>query len=115
MTMSVGKLGEKAACRYLKKCGYSIVEKNYATRFGEVDIIAIYGDFIVFVEVKTRSLNPMTSALSSVDEYKQDRIRKTAMSYLKIKESDKQPRFDVIEVLYDNRKYKVKEHIVNAF
>ncbi|NLL92213.1 MAG: YraN family protein [Ruminococcaceae bacterium] len=108
-------MGEKTACRYLKKCGYSIVDKNHTTRFGEIDIIAIYGEFIVFVEVKTRSLNPISSALSSVDTYKQNRIRKTAMSYLKIKESDRQPRFDVIEVLYDSGKFRVKEHIIDAF
>ena len=51
----IGKSGEDRACRFLKRKGYKIVDRNYFSRFGEIDIIAQNKEYLVFVEVKTRS------------------------------------------------------------
>jgi len=54
---AVGDLGESIACEYLQKEGYRILDQNYRFRNGEIDLIARYGDFLVFVEVKTADLS----------------------------------------------------------
>lgn len=51
----LGLKGEVTATNYLISKGYKIIEKNYRTKFSEVDLIALYGDFLVFIEVKTRT------------------------------------------------------------
>ncbi|MBP5618294.1 MAG: YraN family protein, partial [Clostridia bacterium] len=52
---ATGERGEKLAARYLRRKGYRILERNFQTRFGEIDLIARKGDQLVFVEVKTRA------------------------------------------------------------
>ncbi len=107
----LGRLGENKAYRYLRKKGYKIIEKNYVTKFGEVDLIGLYGDFLVFIEVKTRTTHTYGEAMEAVDSKKQERYRKTA-NYYYLYHTDKslQPRFDVIEV-YPNK----INHIEDAF
>jgi putative endonuclease len=51
---SLGNLGEKIAAKYLHDCGYKILVRNFRSKFGEIDIVALDGDFLVFIEVKTR-------------------------------------------------------------
>lgn len=93
--VDIGKAGENFAARYLRKNGYQILERNYRSRFGEIDMIAGKGEYIVFVEVKTRRPGAMVSPLESVTPSKQDKIRKTARFYLAAHHNDLQPRFDV--------------------
>ena len=102
-TTDIGRLGESLACNYLKKKRYKIIEQNYHASHNEIDIIAENKQYIVFVEVKTRSCDSPDSLIygspaSAVTYSKQQRTLSAALSYIREKKSDKQPRFDVIEV-----------------
>lgn len=112
-----GALGEKHAAEYLKHKGYKILEKNYKTAVGEIDIIAAKGRIIAFVEVKTRSADPFLSGMYAVDRRKQFHIIRTAAGYLEKKKTKLQPRFDVIEVEIDRASQKLLSvnHIKAAF
>ena len=116
----IGAFGEDFTVKYLKKQGYKILERNFHSRFGEIDIIASKKDVIAFVEVKTRGENAIYSPREAVDFYKQQKCVKTAQMYLVQNSVELQPRFDVSEILLEKRedsKLKVKEHnyIENAF
>ncbi len=117
MRSNLGKKGESIAIEYLENNGYKIVNRNYYSRFGEIDIITKKENYIIFVEVKTRKINTNFNAFEAVDAIKQKKIIKTAMIYLKEKSLSLQPRFDVIAVLFDTNLKNVKEinHIKNAF
>lgn len=110
-----GKLGEDTACVYLKKKRYAILARNYRKRFGEIDIIAQRKSKIVFVEVKTRSGAGYGMPSEAVDYYKQQKIIKTAQSYLLEHRLDGETAFDVIEVLLSGGKVLSVNHIENAF
>lgn len=110
-----GCYGELLAARYLRKKGIEPLCANFRTRFGEIDIIAQDGEYIIFVEVKTRTGN-FSRACEAVDEQKQKKIIAAACSYLSQNECGLQPRFDVMEVyLFENGKVKKINHIKNAF
>lgn len=94
----LGAFGEDAACRYLKRHGYRIEGRNYGCRFGEIDIIARRGRFVVFVEVKLRKNDRHGAAAEFVTPAKQRRIIAAAQFWLQQNPTDLQPRFDVIEV-----------------
>ncbi|MBQ4237689.1 MAG: YraN family protein [Ruminococcus sp.] len=112
-----GALGEKLAARYLKEQGYKILKKNYKNKLGEIDIIAVDKNEIVFVEVKTRSASPYLSGQYAVDQRKQFHIMRTASYYLSVTKCDLQPRFDIIEVEVERASGKMTKinHIKNAF
>lgn len=78
----MGQLGEKLACDFLKKKGYQIVDQNYRTRGGEIDIVAKDGDTLVFVEVKTRTSAAFGYPEEAIDERKQHKLAMTAEYYL---------------------------------
>lgn len=111
-----GKFGEDKACKYLKKKGYKIVERNYHLKFAEIDIIARDEKTYVFVEVKTRKLGSVIPACLSVDYTKQQKIMRASCCYLKNKKIKPLMRFDIIEVYTDEemKKYEI-HHIKNAF
>ena len=115
---SLGSFGEDKAALYLRRQGYSIVERNFSCRFGEVDIIASKGNFIVFVEVKLRKNSDFALAREFVTVSKQRRIISTASLWLSIKRCELQPRFDVIEIYapdgVNSRKLQIN-HIEDAF
>ena len=99
----VGARGEQAAARYLRRHGYDVIERNLHLSHQEIDIIAINKQYIAFVEVKTRVLDPESadrySAPSAAVTYqKQEYLRKAARSYLVGHPSPRQPRMDIIEV-----------------
>lgn len=110
-----GVPGEDAAVKYLKKHGYRILERNFPSRFGEIDIVAQKDGFLVFCEVKARKPNALVGGLESVDWHKQQRLIKTAQYYLSRKRTDLQPRFDVISLVGEDGRYTVADHIINAF
>lgn len=114
---SIGDSGEKTAVKFLKKNRYKIITTNYANRYGEIDIICANKEHIVFVEVKTRSKNSFTTGYEAVNKKKQYNILKTAHKYIDENPTEKQPRFDIIEVEYDalTNKTNVREHYENAF
>ena len=111
----LGEYGEKKAKFYLMRRFYRIVAKNYQTKFGEIDIIAETMKYLIFVEVKQRSSNSIAKPSEAVDFRKQQKIIKTAKSYLMKHPTDKKLRFDIIEVVSDNNKLKSINHIKNAF
>lgn len=86
------------AAAYLRKKKYRIIGAGYRSRFGEIDLIAVDGKYIVFAEVKLRKSSGFASAHEFVDRNKQERLRKTASIYLAEHPSKLQPRFDVIEI-----------------
>lgn len=110
----IGSDGETAAANYLKRKRYQIVGRNYSCRFGEIDIIARKGEYIVFVEVKTRKNEDFAMAREYVTYGKQQRIMKTAMLWLQQNDTDLQPRFDVIEVIGEGFRREIR-HIEDAF
>lgn len=93
-----GQCGEDAACEYLKKKKYKILERNYKNVFGEIDIIVANKNTLVFVEVKTRSSQKFGTPAQAVNYTKKQKIVKTAMGYLSEMPTDLDIRFDVIEV-----------------
>lgn len=109
-----GLEGEEKAARYLKKQGYKIIAKNFQTRFGEIDIIAENKEYIIFVEVKARGENSIAQPKEFVDLRKQRKIIRTAEIYLAENPTEKQPRFDVVEIKKENGKTNLN-HIPNAF
>lgn len=113
---SLGPLGEEYAQKYLKKRGFSLVEKNYRCRFGEIDLIMKNKEYLIFAEVKTRSGQLFAQPKEYVDYRKQKKIILTAEWFLSQYETCLQPRFDVIEVFFDRIGNKPRiEHIPNAF
>ena len=113
-----GIWGEDEACRYLQSKGFSVIERNYHSRFGEIDIIADDCGCLVFVEVKTRKSKSYGYACEYVTESKMKKIILTAEAYLGNVEYPP-VRFDVVEIYYfeaDNcLRLKSINHIENAF
>jgi putative endonuclease len=110
-----GKFGEKQALKYLVKHGYNIIDYNYYSRYGEIDIIATYMGCYVFVEVKTRSSAEYGTPAESVSISKQRKMSKTALDYISKKNLfDTAVRFDVVEVFLTDIGYNIN-HIQNAF
>ncbi|MBE6576662.1 MAG: YraN family protein [Ruminococcaceae bacterium] len=122
-TVDIGRLGERAASKYLKKNGYKLVASNAHFSHNEIDIIAKDKEYIVFVEVKTRSTDENMSykygtPASAVTKAKQQRTLDAARAYLRSgKYRTLQPRFDVIEVHLNKDDNSILEinHITNAF
>lgn len=109
----IGDFGEEITSKYLEKNGYRILDRNYSKPFGEIDIIAIKGDVISFVEVKTRKSDDFAYAAEAVDYYKQERIKRASQAFLmERKLTDFLISFDISEVYLDTRKIN---YIENAF
>lgn len=107
-----GNRGEKTAALYLKKKGYTILDTNFRSRRGELDIVCLKGDTLVFVEVKSRNNLSFGLPREAVTKKKQQSLIYTANYYCFIKGMvTYNVRFDVIEVVDG----KVSEHIENAF
>ncbi len=105
--------GEEIACKYLKKHGYKVVEKNYRSRFGEIDIIAVDKDVLCFVEVKSRKNTDYGLPEEYVDKRKQQKLIKTSLIYSISKKTEiDDKRFDVVSVDLTNGICNV---ITNAF
>ena len=113
----IGTMGELEAVRYFRNNGYRIVTVNYRTRFGEIDIICTKGKYMIFAEVKTRNEYSIAKPREFVDYNKQSKIINTAMIYLSSRRLTFQPRFDVVEIIYNKNNDKLisLKHIKNAF
>lgn len=98
-----GSRYETAAADYLEERGYRVLERNYRCRAGEIDLIAMHGEYLVFIEVKYRSDGRAGYGPESVDRRKQLRIIRAASWYLAEKHiGPEQPcRFDVVSFLGD--------------
>ena len=116
-TGAIGRRGEEMAIEHLKKLRYCILERNYRTSFGEVDIIARDKDTVVFVEVKTRQTTRFGTPFEAVDVRKQRQVSRVAQEYLQTHgATDVLARFDVVAVRVDrdNRLITI-DHLQNAF
>lgn len=116
-TKYIGNKGEEYTAKYLKNKKYKILAQNYRQRYGEIDIIAENKEYVIFVEVKTRHKNSMTSAADAVNRQKQMKIIKTASMFISENKIEKFCRFDVCEVYINSENLKLIDinYIENAF
>lgn len=121
-TTSIGRYGEEIACEYLESKKYKIINKNFYASHNEIDIIAENKQYIIFVEVKTRSCTPNSdfsfgTPATAVTYSKQKRTLLAAQAYLNEHHNKKTPRLDVIEIYLnkaDSSLIKIN-HIEDAF
>ncbi len=113
---SLGQLGENAAVSFLEAHGYEILERNFCIRTGEIDIIAKKEGRLSFIEVKTRCDNRCGTPAEAVTHRKQQKIIRTALSYLNTRKLHDIPcSFDVIEVYpTPHEKWNIR-HLADAF
>lgn len=113
--LSLGAEGELFAAGYLKKIGYRIMALNYTSPAGEIDIIALDGETLVFIEVKTRKDRSYGFPFEAVHGRKQGQIIRTAQHYLLKKKLKNRPvRFDVLSLISTGNSFEA-EHIRSAF
>lgn len=112
---TIGDKGECFAVKLYEKSGYTVVKRNYHSRYGEIDLIAENETELCFVEVKTRNLSSLGNPAEAVDYRKQKKLALTAMKYLSETESFKMPRFDVLELWQQNGEIVRYNLIENAF
>jgi len=113
---SIGNLAEDAAVRHLRKSGCKILERNFSTRLGEIDIIAIDGEVLCFVEVRSRSSADHGGALAAFPVKKQRRVLRAAEAYMKIKHLEGvDVRFDYAAVGVGGESGYQVESLKNAF
>ena len=108
-----GQRGEDIAARHLEQKGYHIRERNYRCRYGEIDLIATDGEYLVFVEVKTRSAQTGYAPTLAMTARKMRKVRQLGQYYWQEHPEGLQPRFDVVAVVLGPQEQV--EHIVNAF
>jgi len=105
-TRKRGNEGETLAAECLKKRGYKIVCRNFTSRRGEIDIVAKDGQYLVFIEVKTRTSTYFGHPSEAVTPQKAERIRKTALYYLMKNRLNETPcRFEVVSIMKNSGKY----------
>lgn len=111
-----GKLGEAAAARYLMHKGYHIITRNFRARAGEIDLIALYHNTLIFIEVKTRHSSEYGTPFEAVTPRKLAALVRTAAYFTQL--HPKYPdalQIDAVAVyLDDNSKLKLIEHIPNV-
>ncbi len=114
----LGREAEEAACAWLRRRGWRLLQRNYRCREGEIDIIARRGRITAFFEVRARSAGNLVAPEESVNPAKQRRLSKAARRWLQEMEWRGVPygecRFDVIAVTLDGGRLKI-EHIEDAF
>lgn len=112
----LGRRSESAAARFLKRAGHKILARNYRAPPGEIDIISLDGDTIVFTEVRSLSKDVHADPGEGIRRSKQHRITQTARYYLMQKRSeDRACRFDIITIVGTDRSSRRIEHFINAF
>jgi putative endonuclease len=112
-----GTRGERAAARYLRQSGFRLLRRNYRCRLGEIDVIALEGDTVVFVEVRSTERSDAGRPAASVNSSKQAQVSKLALHFLSTHRLlNQRIRFDVIAVRWP-RAEKLPEihHFRNAF
>jgi len=114
---TLGQRGEAAAARYLKRRGYKILARGDRFGPGELDLVMLDRDTIVFVEVKTRQSPDAGLPAEAVDQLKQRKLTRLAVTFLKRHGLLERPaRFDVVAVTWPAGKwFPAIEHIRNAF
>jgi putative endonuclease len=113
----LGRQGESVTARYLKRHGYKIIARGHRLWPGEIDLVAVRGETIVFVEVKTRQSQEAGHPSEAVGPAKQRRLTRLAVTFLKRHGLLEHPaRFDVVAVTWpEGQRRPMIEHIQNAF
>jgi len=113
--LSLGKFGEDLAFKEIKGLGYKRITRNYRCPLGEVDLIAMDGDTLVFIEVKTRKGRSLAYAKEAVNAKKRRKLSKVALFYMKSnKLNGIRARFDVVAISLAGSEQQV-EVVRNAF
>jgi len=111
-----GKLGERAAKKYLQKKGMKFLAANFRSARGEVDLIFRDGDCLAFVEVKTRSSEDWSRPAAAVNAERRRRLSQCALDYLRrLKNPAVKIRFDIVEVLLADGAVREIRHLPNTF
>jgi len=113
----LGNAGERAAARYLRRLGFTIVTRQFRNSFGEIDLIAIDGNWLVFVEVKTRRNELAGRPAEAVTPEKQRRLSRTAQAFIHQRRlHNYRSRFDVVAITWESQQRIPKiEHLRHAF
>jgi putative endonuclease len=113
----LGRQGEKQAATFLKQHGIRVLARGVANQFGEIDLVGLDGETIVFVEVRTRRSLDAGHPAESVTAEKQGRLTRAALAFLKQNRLlDRRSRFDVVAILWpEGAKSPQIEHYKNAF
>ena len=112
----VGSSGEKLAYRYLKSLGYRVMESNFQTALGEIDLVAYQDQTLIFVEVKTRRSKKWGTPFMAVTATKQKKIIQVALEYIQVKKPRYDDlRFDIISIVWLPEKEPHMEHFPGAF
>jgi len=114
-TQRLKVIGEDTAAAFLTKSGFRLIARNWRTKFGELDLIAMDGPTLVFIEVKARQRADFIDPALAVDYRKQIKLRRLASAFL----AQRAPvfdgcRFDVVSVVAGEHPVRIN-HIVNAF
>lgn len=114
---NLGDRGERAAERYFLRQGMVLIERGFEDKFGEIDLILVDDETIVFVEVKTRTSDAKGLPAEAVDAIKQEHLTKTAIGYLKWNRlTECRARFDVVAILWPDSSAEPEiVHYENAF
>jgi putative endonuclease len=113
--LPLGRRGERAAEKHLRRNGYRIVARNFRAAGAEIDLVAIDGDTLVFVEVKTRRSRAAGAPEEAVDERKQIRMRRAAEVFARrYRAEDSEMRFDIVAVDASGRRLEL-ELVRDAF
>ena len=109
-----GREAENIACEHLKKNGLQLVETNFYSRHGEIDLIMQHNNTLVFIEVRYRKNADYGGALASITPGKQSKVRKTALYYMQKKGRDFNARIDVVAIsnTCSDNKLKASENAV---
>ena len=112
----IGSFGEMLVITYLENMNYEILDKNYKTKFGEIDIIVKDKKEYVFIEVKTRTSSKYGMPSEAVDFNKEKHIKKSSQVYVYLNNlENKYIRYDVIEVYFINKNKYYINHLKNNF
>lgn len=111
-----GRIGEEIAEKYLQQKGYRIIERNFHSQQGEIDLVATEGEVLVFVEVKNYSFRSLGSPLGAIRKSKRESVIHAARTYLYKKGiKNKYCRFDVITIYRKTDGSRSVELFRNAF
>lgn len=111
----LGRRGERAAARFLRRTGHHVIARNYRNSAGEIDLICSSGEAIVFVEVKTRSSEDAEDSQQALHPNQWLRIENAARRFLMLGPARGRPfRFDLVTVVWPQRGVPVIEHFENA-
>lgn len=110
----LGKTGEAIAAEYLEKKGFEILERNWQYNHKEIDLIALHDNYLVIIEVKTRTTDGWENPKEAITNGKIKFIVEATEAYINETDIDNEVRFDVVTLIPDGENWTI-EHIDEAF